>query len=48
MARILLDETPSTVQTLGVGLVIGGIAIATVPIGRLREGLRRDPAGDLG
>lgn len=48
LARVLLGETPSAVQTLGVGLVIGGIAIATVPIGRLRDGLRRDPAGDLG
>jgi drug/metabolite transporter (DMT)-like permease len=48
LARVLLGETPSAAQTLGVGLVIGGIAIATVPIGRLRGVLRRDPAGDLG
>ena len=48
LARILLGETPSTAQTVGVALVIGGIAIATVPIGRLRAGIRRTPAGDLG
>lgn len=41
LAMILLGEAPSPAQLLGVGLVIGGIAIATVPIGRLRAGLRR-------
>lgn len=40
LAMILLGEAPSPAQLLGVGLVIGGIAIATVPIGRLRAGLR--------
>jgi len=48
LAMILLGEAPSPAQLVGVGLVIGGIAIATLPIGRLRAGLRRDPAGDLG
>ncbi len=48
LARVLLGETPSAAQTLGVALVIGGIAIATVPVGRILGGLRRDPAGDLG
>jgi len=48
LARVVLGETPSAAQSLGVGLVIGGIAVATVPIGRLRDGLRREPAGDLG
>jgi drug/metabolite transporter (DMT)-like permease len=48
LAMILLGEAPSTAQLVGVGLVIGGIAIATLPIGRLRAGIRRDPAGDLG
>jgi drug/metabolite transporter (DMT)-like permease len=46
LAMILLGETPSAVQLAGVGLVIGGIALATVPferIGRLagrRPGVR--------
>ena len=48
LARVLRGETPSTAQLVGVGLVIGGIAVATVPVGRIRSGLRRDPAGDLG
>jgi drug/metabolite transporter (DMT)-like permease len=37
LARILLAEEPSIVQLLGVALVIGGIAVATVPVGRLRD-----------
>jgi drug/metabolite transporter (DMT)-like permease len=37
IARVLLDETPSIAQLLGVGLVVAGIAIATVPIGRIRD-----------
>jgi drug/metabolite transporter (DMT)-like permease len=40
LARALLDETPSSVQLLGVALVIGGIAAATVPVGRLRDRAR--------
>jgi len=36
-ARVLLDEEPSIAQLLGVALVIGGIAIATVPFQRLRN-----------
>ena len=45
LARILLDEEPSIPQLLGVGLVVGGIAIATVPFGRLRDGVRGATAG---
>ncbi len=41
LAMVLLGETPSAIQLLGVGLVIGGIAAATVPLARLRDGLRR-------
>ncbi len=41
LAIVLLGETPSPTQLLGVGLVIGGIAAATVPIARLRDGLAR-------
>ena len=41
LAIVLLGETPSAVQLLGVGLVIGGIAAATVPVARLRDGLQR-------
>jgi drug/metabolite transporter (DMT)-like permease len=33
----LLGETPSAAQIAGVGLVIGGIALATLPVARLRE-----------
>ena len=39
LSVILLGETPSTTQLLGVALVIGGIAAATVPIARIRDGL---------
>ena len=41
LAIVLLGETPSATQLLGVGLVIGGIAAATVPVARLRDGLQR-------
>ena len=40
LARVLLDEEPSIGQLLGVALVIGGIAVATVPVGRLRDRAR--------
>jgi drug/metabolite transporter (DMT)-like permease len=40
LARVLLDEEPSVEQLLGVALVIGGIAVATVPVGRLRDRAR--------
>ena len=49
LAIVLLGETPSATQLLGVGLVIGGIAAATVPVARLRDGFQRvrpAPAGD--
>lgn len=36
---LLLAERPSVIQLLGVALVIGGIAVATVPLARLRDGL---------
>jgi drug/metabolite transporter (DMT)-like permease len=41
LSMILLAERPSVAQLLGVALVIGGIAVATVPLARLRDGLRR-------
>ncbi len=47
LSVILLDERPSPAQLAGVALVIGGIAVATVPLARLRDGLRGnrdDPA----
>lgn len=37
LARILLDERPSIEQLIGVTLVVGGIAVATIPVGRLRD-----------
>jgi drug/metabolite transporter (DMT)-like permease len=49
LAMVLLGETPSATQLFGVALVIGGIAVATVPVARLRDGLgrvRSAPAGD--
>jgi drug/metabolite transporter (DMT)-like permease len=49
LARLLVDETPSTTQLIGVAFVIGGIAAATIPVARLRDGLQRvrpSPAGD--
>jgi drug/metabolite transporter (DMT)-like permease len=39
LSVLLLGEAPSTTQLLGVVLVIGGIAGATVPIARIRDGL---------
>ena len=41
LAIVLLRETPSATQLLGVGLVVGGIAAATIPVARLRDGLLR-------
>ena len=37
LARILLAEEPSIAQLVGVALVVGGIAVATLPVGRLRD-----------
>jgi drug/metabolite transporter (DMT)-like permease len=39
LAMVLLGEHPSPAQLSGVVLVIGGIAVATVPLARLRDGL---------
>ena len=41
LAIVLVGEAPSTTQLLGVVLVIGGIAAATVPVARLRDSLQR-------
>jgi drug/metabolite transporter (DMT)-like permease len=49
LATVLLHEEPSPTQLLGVVFVVGGIAAATVPVARLRDGLARmrpSPAGD--
>jgi drug/metabolite transporter (DMT)-like permease len=43
LARILLDEQPSIDQLIGVTLVVGGIAVATLPVARLR-GMATRPA----
>ena len=40
----LLHEAPKDTQLLGVALVIGGIAVATVPFDRVRASLRSAPA----
>jgi drug/metabolite transporter (DMT)-like permease len=36
LARILLDERPSPDQLIGVALVVAGLAVATLPVARLR------------
>ncbi len=41
LGMVLLSEAPSPTQLLGVVLVIGGIAAATVPLARVRDGWRR-------
>jgi drug/metabolite transporter (DMT)-like permease len=41
LAMVLLGEAPSSAQLLGVGLVIGGIAVATVPAGLARRAVLR-------
>ncbi len=44
LSMLLLGESPSITQLIGVVLIVGGIAAATVPLARLRDGLRRSPA----
>ena len=50
LSMVLLGERPSAAQLFGVALVIGGIAVATVPVARLRDGMAartgRRPASD--
>jgi drug/metabolite transporter (DMT)-like permease len=36
---VLLGEAPSALQLVGVALVVGGIAVATLPLARLRGAL---------
>ena len=43
LARVLLTEVPSVVQIGGVALIIGGIAVATIPVGQLRDRARMAP-----
>jgi len=35
-AAVLLGEAPSTLQLAGVGLILGGLLVATAPFGRMR------------
>ncbi|MEO5939359.1 MAG: EamA family transporter, partial [Candidatus Limnocylindrales bacterium] len=44
LAIVLLHEAPTVNQLLGVALVIGGIAVATVPFDRVRASIRNAPA----
>ncbi|MES2209013.1 MAG: DMT family transporter [Chloroflexota bacterium] len=44
LARVLLTEIPSAFQFGGVLLIVGGIALATIPVGRIRDRARRAPA----
>jgi drug/metabolite transporter (DMT)-like permease len=39
LAMVILGEAPSVAQLAGVVLVVGGIAVATVPLARLRDSL---------
>ncbi len=48
LARVLLGETPSPSQLVGVLLVVGGITAATVPLARVRDGIQRARAGETG
>ena len=41
LAIVLLGETPSPWQMVGVAFVIGGITAATIPLARLRDGFQR-------
>jgi len=41
LARALLAEVPSVFQVGGVVLIVGGIALATLPVGRVRDMARR-------
>jgi drug/metabolite transporter (DMT)-like permease len=43
LSMVLLGERPSVAQLAGVALVIGGIAVATVPLARLRDAMRTRP-----
>lgn len=48
LAMILLGEAPSALQLLGVVLVVGGIAAATVPLAKLRGALTPVSSGSGG
>jgi drug/metabolite transporter (DMT)-like permease len=48
LAMVLLGESPSPWQLAGVGLVIGGIAVATVPAGLARRATTLRAAGESG
>jgi drug/metabolite transporter (DMT)-like permease len=47
LAMVLLGEAPSALQLLGVVLVVGGIAAATLPLARLRSALAPGPPDDV-
>jgi drug/metabolite transporter (DMT)-like permease len=45
LAMVLLGEAPSAGQLAGVALVIGGIAVATVPVATVRDTVRARATG---
>ena len=47
LSIVLLGEAPSPAQLAGVALVIGGIAAATVPVARIRDGIAAGRAGGV-
>src|SRR5439155_23442245 len=53
LGALLLGEAPSPGQLLGVGLILGGVALATAPLDRVGDGRRSEiptssPDGGLG
>lgn len=40
-AAIVLGESPSPLQLVGVALILGGLLFATAPVGRVREAVSR-------
>jgi drug/metabolite transporter (DMT)-like permease len=48
LGAVLLRELPSPAQLFGVILVVGGIALATGALARIRESLRGRMAADGG
>ena len=53
LAAVLFGEAPSPGQLLGVGLILGGVALATAPLDRVGDGRRSEiptssPDGGLG
>ncbi|HEY8167939.1 MAG TPA: DMT family transporter, partial [Candidatus Limnocylindrales bacterium] len=44
LAMLIVDEAPSISQLAGVALVVAGVALGTLPFGRMAAGARRSTA----